>query len=116
MYFLPWRSMHLVSMRIPGVSYGDYDFPVDTNPGIFFTAVGMLFDPQAAIELAPAILAYLAATIVLKSLVIFGISSLLLGRDTRTGEICGWENHHKLFSTIAHRQVGGPQVLQKYLP
>ena len=57
--------------------------------GIFFTAVGMLFEPAKAVALAPQILGYLAAAVLLKSVVIAGISSLLLRRDARTGVMAG---------------------------
>ncbi len=37
-YFLPWKSMRLVFMRIPELGPHDLDAPVARNPRIFFTA------------------------------------------------------------------------------
>lgn len=37
-YFLPWRSMHVVNMTLPELSGRDYDAPIENNPNIFFTA------------------------------------------------------------------------------
>jgi hypothetical protein len=36
-YFLPWRSLHLVKMKIPELSARDYD-RMEIQPNIFFTA------------------------------------------------------------------------------
>jgi len=57
--------------------------------GLFFTAVGMLFAPGAAIAYAPWVLAYLVATIVLKTTIVAGISALLLRRGLRVGVAAG---------------------------
>jgi CPA2 family monovalent cation:H+ antiporter-2 len=57
--------------------------------GIFFTAVGMLFEPARAVMLAPQILGYLAATVLLKSLVIAGIATFVLRRDAHTAVLTG---------------------------
>ncbi len=37
-YFLPWKSMRIVSMKLPELSPHDYDAPVERNPNFFFTA------------------------------------------------------------------------------
>lgn len=57
--------------------------------GIFFTAIGMLFEPQALLNDAPLVLLYLAATLVLKTGVIAAASTLGLGQSVRVGVLAG---------------------------
>jgi CPA2 family monovalent cation:H+ antiporter-2 len=57
--------------------------------GLFFTAIGMLFDPQALIDHAPLVLLYLVITVVLKTGVIAAASTLLLGHSLRIGLLAG---------------------------
>jgi CPA2 family monovalent cation:H+ antiporter-2 len=57
--------------------------------GIFFTAVGMLFDPGAAVENWPAVLGYLAGVLVLKALVVAATVRLVLSQGLRLGIITG---------------------------
>ncbi|MBW2294342.1 MAG: cation:proton antiporter [Deltaproteobacteria bacterium] len=57
--------------------------------GIFFTAVGMLFEPMVMIEHAPMVLAILLAITLVKGSIIFGISTLVLGRGVQVGVLSG---------------------------
>ncbi len=57
--------------------------------GIFFTAVGMLFEPRVVLEHAPLVILYLLTTIVLKAGVIAATNTLLLGRSLRVGLLAG---------------------------
>ncbi len=57
--------------------------------GLFFTAIGMLFEPQALIDHAPLVLLYLMITVVLKTGVIAAASTLLLGHNLRVGLLAG---------------------------
>ncbi len=57
--------------------------------GLFFTAVGMLFEPMAALEYAPLIGLYLLATLVLKTGVVAAASVLGLGQSLRVGLLAG---------------------------
>lgn len=57
--------------------------------GIFFTAIGMLFEPRALIDHAPLVLLYLVTTIVLKTGVIAAAGTLLLQRSVRVGMLAG---------------------------
>jgi CPA2 family monovalent cation:H+ antiporter-2 len=57
--------------------------------GIFFTAVGMLFEPLVVIEQAPVVLAILFATTVVKGSIIAGISGLIAGNGLRIGILSG---------------------------
>ena len=57
--------------------------------GIFFTAVGMLFDPDAAAQQWPAVLAYTAGVVVLKSGLVAAIVALALGLGPRLGILTG---------------------------
>ena len=57
--------------------------------GLFFTAIGMLFEPQALIDHAPLVLLYLVITVVLKTGVIAAASTLLLGHSLRVGLLAG---------------------------
>ncbi len=57
--------------------------------GIFFTAVGMLFDPSSAAQQWPAVLAYAAGVVVLKSGLVAAIASLALGMGPRVGILTG---------------------------
>jgi len=53
--------------------------------GIFFTSVGMLFDPLAALGAAPATLAYVGAVVLLKSAVVVAIVTGPLRQGVRLG-------------------------------
>jgi len=53
--------------------------------GIFFTSVGMLFDPLAAFGAAPATLAYVGAVVLLKSAVVLAIVVGVLRQGVRLG-------------------------------
>lgn len=57
--------------------------------GIFFTAVGMLFEPMVMIEQAPMVLTILFAITLLKGSIIFGISVLVLRRGVQIGVLSG---------------------------
>ena len=57
--------------------------------GLFFTAVGMLFDPSVLVDQAPSVLAYLAAAMLLKAVIIAGISARLAGEHPRIGILTG---------------------------
>lgn len=53
--------------------------------GIFFTSVGMLFDPLAALDSWPATLGYVAAVVGIKSAVVLGIVVGVLRQGVRLG-------------------------------
>ncbi|MCP4035874.1 MAG: hypothetical protein GY733_02970 [bacterium] len=57
--------------------------------GIFFTAVGMLFEPMVMIEQAPMVLAILLATTLVKGSIVFAIGTLVLGRGVQVGVLSG---------------------------
>jgi CPA2 family monovalent cation:H+ antiporter-2 len=57
--------------------------------GIFFTAVGMLFDPDAAREAWDGILAFVASVVVLKTGIIVGVVALVLRRGLRIAILTG---------------------------
>ena len=57
--------------------------------GTFFTAVGMLFDPATAAREWPAVLAYTAGVVVLKSGLVAGIVSTALRMGPRLGILTG---------------------------
>lgn len=57
--------------------------------GIFFTAVGMLFEPGAMIEQAPLVLAILLGATVVKGAVITAVSTLVLRRGIGVGALAG---------------------------
>jgi CPA2 family monovalent cation:H+ antiporter-2 len=57
--------------------------------GIFFTAVGMLFDPASAAQQWPAVLAYTAGVVVLKAGLVAAIVALALGMGPRLGILTG---------------------------
>lgn len=57
--------------------------------GIFFTAVGMLFDPGSAAQQWPAVLAYTAGVVVLKAGLVAAIVALALGMGPRLGILTG---------------------------
>jgi len=57
--------------------------------GIFFTAVGMLFDPASAAQQWPAVLAYAAGVVVLKAGLVAGIVVGALGMGPRLGILTG---------------------------
>lgn len=53
--------------------------------GIFFTAVGMLFDPQVLIDHPTFVATYLAVALGLKGLIVVGANGLLLRQSPRIG-------------------------------
>lgn len=57
--------------------------------GIFFTAIGMLFEPRALVDHAPLVLLYLLTTIVLKTGIVAASGTLLLQRSVRMGVLAG---------------------------
>jgi CPA2 family monovalent cation:H+ antiporter-2 len=57
--------------------------------GIFFTAIGMFFEPRTLIDHAPPILLYLAVTLILKTGLVAAISSWALGHGLRIGLLAG---------------------------
>jgi CPA2 family monovalent cation:H+ antiporter-2 len=57
--------------------------------GLFFTAVGMLFEPMAVIEYAPWVGLYLLTTLFLKAGVITAVSVFGLGHSLRVGLLAG---------------------------
>jgi CPA2 family monovalent cation:H+ antiporter-2 len=57
--------------------------------GLFFTAVGMLFDPIAAWERAPEVLAYLGGVAVLKSGLVIVLVLAVLGQGLRVAVMAG---------------------------
>lgn len=57
--------------------------------GIFFTAIGMLFEPLALLNDAPLVVLYLVGTLVLKTGVIAAASTLALGQSVRIGVLAG---------------------------
>ncbi len=57
--------------------------------GVFFTAIGMLFDPHALLDHAPLVLLYLVVTLVLKTGVVAAASTLLLGNSLRVALLAG---------------------------
>jgi CPA2 family monovalent cation:H+ antiporter-2 len=57
--------------------------------GLFFTAVGMLVDPAAALVRAPEILAYMGAVVLLKAGVVVGVVALALRQGVRLGVLTG---------------------------
>lgn len=58
--------------------------------GLFFTAVGMLFDPSVLVNDAPLVLGYLGTATLLKALVIIGIATLLMRQGIRIGILAGF--------------------------
>ncbi len=57
--------------------------------GLFFTAVGMLFDPHAAGQMAPQVLGYIGGVIVLKTAVVAVIVGLVLRQGLALGVVAG---------------------------
>ncbi len=57
--------------------------------GIFFTAVGMLFEPTALLLHAPLVLLYLVTTVVLKTGIVALASTLVLRNSVRVGLLAG---------------------------
>jgi CPA2 family monovalent cation:H+ antiporter-2 len=53
--------------------------------GMFFTAVGMLFDPRAAFDAGPALGLYVGAVVVVKASIVFAIAVLALREGARVG-------------------------------
>jgi K+:H+ antiporter len=57
--------------------------------GVFFTAVGMLFDARAAAHLWPAVLLYVVAVVPLKAAIVFSVVTLALRRSPRVATLTG---------------------------
>jgi CPA2 family monovalent cation:H+ antiporter-2 len=57
--------------------------------GLFFTAVGMLFEPRVLIDSAPWVGLYIVATLVLKTSIVTAASVWGLGRSWRAGLLAG---------------------------
>ena len=57
--------------------------------GIFFTAIGMLFEPTVFAHHATGLLAYLAAATIVKALIIVAITLVLLRQGLRVGILTG---------------------------
>lgn len=57
--------------------------------GLFFTAVGMLFDPAAAVANAAEVLGYVAGVVVLKAGLVMLLVTLLLRLGVRVGVLAG---------------------------
>lgn len=57
--------------------------------GIFFTAVGMLFDASEALRLWPQVLLFVVAVIPLKAAIVLGIALFVLRESPRTGILAG---------------------------
>ena len=57
--------------------------------GIFFTAIGMLFEPRVMIDQAPLVLGILLAATLVKALVVAVIGSVLLGRGVQVSVLSG---------------------------
>ena len=57
--------------------------------GVFFTAVGMLFDPEVALENAAGVTAYFVCVVVLKAGFIAVIVAFALGQGVRLGVLTG---------------------------
>jgi len=57
--------------------------------GIFFTAVGMLFDPLHALAHAPEVGAFIGAAVLLKALVVMGVVLVVLRRGLRLAVVSG---------------------------
>jgi len=57
--------------------------------GIFFTAIGMLFEPRVLIDHLPLVLLYLVTTVALKTGVVAAASTLVLGHSLRVGTLAG---------------------------
>jgi CPA2 family monovalent cation:H+ antiporter-2 len=57
--------------------------------GLFFTAVGMLFDAGAAAHLLPRIAAFVAAVVPLKAAIVYGIATLVMRESPRVALLSG---------------------------
>jgi CPA2 family monovalent cation:H+ antiporter-2 len=57
--------------------------------GIFFTAIGMLFEPSALVQDTPLIALYLVTTLLLKTTVVAAANTLVLGQSLRIGLLAG---------------------------
>ncbi len=57
--------------------------------GIFFTAIGMLFEPRVLLDHLPLVLLYLVTTIVLKTGIVAAASTFILGNSLRVGTLAG---------------------------
>jgi CPA2 family monovalent cation:H+ antiporter-2 len=57
--------------------------------GLFFTAVGMLFEPRVLIDSAPWVALYIVVTLVLKTGIVTAASSFAMGRSLRAGLLAG---------------------------
>jgi CPA2 family monovalent cation:H+ antiporter-2 len=58
--------------------------------GVFFTAVGMLFDPGTALEQAAGVFLFASAAIVLKAGIVVGVVALVLRQGLRLGILSGF--------------------------
>jgi CPA2 family monovalent cation:H+ antiporter-2 len=57
--------------------------------GIFFTAVGMLFDPATAVAAPGAVVAWVGGVVALKSTIVAGVVALVVGHGLRQGILTG---------------------------
>jgi monovalent cation:H+ antiporter-2, CPA2 family len=57
--------------------------------GIFFTAIGMLFEPQSLMNHAPLVILYLTVTLLLKTCIVAAAGHLLLGYSIRAALLAG---------------------------
>lgn len=57
--------------------------------GLFFTAIGMLFEPRILLEQAPLVVLYLATTLLVKTSVVAAASVWGLGQSLRVGLLAG---------------------------
>ncbi|HTF35418.1 MAG TPA: cation:proton antiporter [Myxococcota bacterium] len=57
--------------------------------GVFFTAVGMLFDARAAAHLWPAVLLYVVAVVPLKAAIVFSVVTVALRGSPRVATLTG---------------------------
>jgi CPA2 family monovalent cation:H+ antiporter-2 len=58
--------------------------------GVFFTAVGMLFDPETALEQASGVLLFASAAIFLKAVIVVAVVALVLRQGLRLGILSGF--------------------------
>jgi len=58
--------------------------------GVFFTAMGMLFDPETALEQASGVLLFASAAIFLKAGIVVAVVALVLRRGLRLGILSGF--------------------------
>jgi len=78
-----------------GASPYEHQLTAETAPlrgvllGVFFTAVGMLFDARAAVQLWPAVLLYVVAVVPLKAALVFLVVTGVLRRSPRVATLTG---------------------------